>query len=437
MNCEGLAKFRQSAYEFLGKAKDATFELMDAVLLTRSVSSFVELSMSPVFRRQWSSIYEALEDTRPQRKNLRKLYIKQIPQSGEKRVLLAGDHTDWARPEALKLRERTYEHCTQPIGGGKPVTIGQGYSTLAWIPESEGSWGLPLVHQRITSFETPLSKGAFQLRQVCKELQVRPVSVWDSEYGNASFVNQTADIEADKVLRVRPNRCLWREPPVYSGRGRPRKHGDKFKLNDKSTWSSPQQSLEIDDPSWGKVNLQHFPQLHFRRSPTVKMELLCISRHSSTLSEKKCQPMWLVWIGQTLPPLQDVWHYYLRRFAVDHWNRFVKQRLHWTLPQFGTPQQCQRWSDLMPIMTWQLWLAREIVIDNPLPWQKLNPPSRLTPGRVAQSFGSLLALIGTPAVAPKPRGKSPGWLKGQKRRKKPPCPVVKKGFSRSKKRKSG
>ncbi len=78
------------------------------------------------------------------------------------------------------------------------------YDTLAWIPESEGSWGLPLVHERITSFETPLSKGAFQLRQVCKELRVRPVSMWDSEYGNASFANQTADIEADKVLRVRP-----------------------------------------------------------------------------------------------------------------------------------------------------------------------------------------------------------------------------------------
>ena len=144
MNCEGLAKFRQSAYEFLGKAKDATFELMDAVLLTRSVSSFVELSMSPVFRRQWSSIYEALEDTRPQRKNLRKLYIKQIPQDGEKRVLLAGDHTDWPRPEALKLREGTYEHCSQPIGGGKPVSVGQGYSTLAWIPESLLKLGLTI-----------------------------------------------------------------------------------------------------------------------------------------------------------------------------------------------------------------------------------------------------------------------------------------------------
>jgi hypothetical protein len=39
-----LQQFRQEAYKLLGKAKDATFELMDAVLLTRSVYSFAELS---------------------------------------------------------------------------------------------------------------------------------------------------------------------------------------------------------------------------------------------------------------------------------------------------------------------------------------------------------------------------------------------------------
>ena len=39
MNLERLRAFRQSAYEAMGKAKDAVFELMDAVLLTRSVSS--------------------------------------------------------------------------------------------------------------------------------------------------------------------------------------------------------------------------------------------------------------------------------------------------------------------------------------------------------------------------------------------------------------
>ena len=42
--------------------------------------------------------------------------------------------------------------------GGKPITLGQGYSTIAWIPEAQGSWALPLLHERITSFETPLEK---------------------------------------------------------------------------------------------------------------------------------------------------------------------------------------------------------------------------------------------------------------------------------------
>ncbi len=51
----------------------------------------------------------------------------------------------------------------------------------------------------------------------------------------------------------------------------------------------------------------------------------------------------------------------------------------------------------MTILTWQLWLAREIIEDNPLPWQKRKPKEKLTPGRVAQSFPGVLAAIGTPA----------------------------------------
>ena len=39
-----------------------------------------------------------------------------------------------------------------------------GYSTLAYIPEDKGSWALPLCHERITSFETPITRAAFQLK---------------------------------------------------------------------------------------------------------------------------------------------------------------------------------------------------------------------------------------------------------------------------------
>ena len=89
-----IQQFRSQAYQLLGRAKDATFELMDAVLLTRNVYSFAELSLSPVFRRKWPSLYEALDDCRPNRHKLMKLYLQEIPTNQpSQRVILAGDHT--------------------------------------------------------------------------------------------------------------------------------------------------------------------------------------------------------------------------------------------------------------------------------------------------------------------------------------------------------
>ena len=67
----------------------------------------------------------------------------------------------------------------------------------------------------------------------------------------------------------------------------------------------------------------------------------------------------------------------------------------------------------MPLLTWELWLARSCVTDKPLPWQK--PQSQLSPGRVCMGLEAILGRIGTPARIPKPRGVSPGWPKGQPR----------------------
>jgi hypothetical protein len=46
------------------------------------------------------------------------------------------------------------------------------------------------------------------------------------------------------------------------------------------------------------------------------------------------------------------------------WNIGIaraKQTLHWTVPKLSTPEQCEGWSDLMPLLTWQLWLAKDLV----------------------------------------------------------------------------
>lgn len=428
MNADKLIAFRQTAYGCLGRAHDALFELGDAVLSSPRVNSFAELSCSPLFRRQWSSLYEALQDSRPQRGKLMRLYIGQMEQV--ERPVLAGDHTIWARPYAVTLQERTYEHQAAMLGN-RPVGVGQGWSTVAWIPQTGSSWALPLRHERITSFESPISKATWQLRQVCQALDARAISLWDSEYGCASFVLATADIACDKLMRLRSNRCLWTAPSAYGGRGRPRLHGDKFKLNDAATWHNPDQSVEVDDPRQGRLRLHCWQQMHFRSAAAHPMQLILVERLDAQGNRRSDKPVWLIWVGEPMPPLNQLWQLYCRRFGVDHWFRFAKQRLHWTLPNLSTAKQAERWSDLMPLLSWQLWLARDLVCERPLPWQK--PQTHLTPGRVAQSMSALFTQLGTPAHDPKRRGKSPGWTKGQPRGARVRAPIVKKRGSKRKK----
>jgi DDE superfamily endonuclease len=419
-----LQEFRQTLYNTLGNARDAIFDLMDAVLVSACIMSFVSLSQSPVFRRQWSSSYAALQDSYLPRSKVLKVLVRRVSTQGQ--PLLAGDLSGWKRPSAKSLKDRTFS-----VASEGAISVGHSYSTLAWIPEAQGSWALPLCHERVTSFETPISRAAFQLKQVTRQLEVRPLAVYDRGYGNASFVNQTARVEADLLLRLASNRCVYGAPPPYGGRGAPAKHGHKMKLNAPETWSLPHQSVEVDDPKLGRVRVTRWSEYHFQKSPKRAMEIIRVEILDPKEGKRHFKPLWLAWLGQTMPPLETLWLCYLRRFAIEHWYRFAKQRLYWTHPQFSSLRATERWSELMPLLSWQLWLAREECIDHPLPWQ--SPQDSLSPGRVAQSFAGILAAIGTPAPPPKVRGKSPGRAKGDQPSPRPRYPTVKKRASKRKK----
>lgn len=423
-----LIDFRQAAYAILGAARDALFELGDAVLVTPHVHSLAELSLTPVFRRRWPSVYAALADSHPPRSALLSLYTAHMPSTA--RPVLAGDHTAWPRLKAWTLRERTVEHQPTAVPGNRPITLGHGYSTLVWVPETAGSWALPLLHERIASDDTPIARASAQLRQASACLSQRPVALYDSEYGCAPFVEATADIAADTCLRLRPNLCLF-GPPVYKGRGRRPKHGAKFKLSDPTTWPTPVASQETHDPQLGRLRVRVWRNLHVRQAAQHPLWVFYVERLDARGTRRDPTGLWLAWHGQDPPALLDTWRLYLRRFAVDHWYRFAKQRLHWTVPLLSTPERSQSWSDLMPLLSWQLWLARPSVADQPLPWQKPQPTP--TPGRVAQGMANVLAVIGTPTQAPKGRGKSSGWPTGQERKRRERPPVVKKARLRAKK----
>ena len=423
MNCERLQTFRQEVHQLLSRAKDATFELMDAVMTTRQASSLAEFSLSPMFHRKYPSTYEAIEDCRPQRNKLMQLCIKQIPV--QKYSVFGIDHTSWARPEAKTLKDRTYEYV------GQAPVAGQGYSTITWLPEGENRWALPLRHERITSWESPISKAAWQLKQVMKHCQQKALVLLDREYGNAKWVDATVNLKVDCVMRIRSNTCLWGIPPAYSGRGRPRKHGQKWQLKDLENWTSPDDSLELATSSCGRVRVRMWKDLHFYSAAQHPVNLILVERLEPTGKNRMMPPLWLVWTGERTLPLAEIWPQYLRRFGIEHWYRFAKQRLHWTMPSFKTPEQCQRWSDLMPLMTWQLWLAKDLVTQYHLPWQSAT--INLSPGRVAQSMFSLLVAIGTPALKPKQRGNSNGRATGFKCTERIRYPVAKKTYYQPKK----
>jgi hypothetical protein len=160
------------------------------------------------------------------------------------------------------------------------------------------------------------------------------------------------------------------------------------------------------------------------------MEMIRVEVVAPMGRKRKFQVLWLVYAGQTMPDLATIWRIYLRRFALEHWYRLAKQRLHWTQPQLHSVQATERWSLLILLVTWQLWLARRECIDTPLPWQAAQ--DNLAPGRVAQAFASILLAIGTPAHPPKPRGKSPGRTTGECPPRRLRYPMVKKRAPRPK-----
>lgn len=65
----------------------------------------------------------------------------------------------------------------------------------------------------------------------------------------------------------------------------------------------------------------------------LPMDIILIQRKGMKLSADAAKPVWLACLLKEMLPLSEFWPLYQRRFNIDHWNRFAKQRLHWTLPK--------------------------------------------------------------------------------------------------------
>jgi hypothetical protein len=425
-----LARFRRQLYQdVLGLRRDALCELLDAVLSGDRATSLVRHSLTPGCQRGWASLGDALSDGRIDVVALRRLFVQTLPQprAGE-RPLWVIDGTLWPRPAAKSSAERTLGRF---VTGGTPhsgIMAGWEYQWLVAITEASGSWGLPLeVRRRAPQAGTATTVALSQLHAVLAmgaPTTARPVLLLDSHYDVAALVQ--AELGVDILARLRSNRRFYRPPGPYPGQGAPRKHGPVFRCADPATHGPPDQTQGYDDPTHGRVTIDLWERLHSQPAPAVELTVLRVTVARLPRRDTPPAPLWLVWQGGPRPrALRTLLRWYQRRFAVEHWFRFLKHELGGTTVRPRAPQSADRWSWLVAAALWQLWLARPAVAAWRLPWERAQQP--LSPGRVRRGLGGLLRTMGTPARPPQPRGKSPGRHAGQCLGPAPRFPVQRRG----------
>jgi hypothetical protein len=381
-----LASFRSRFYACLGVRRDALFELADAVLTQSGVASLVLLSLMPVHRRSWGSLYDALAVGSVDVAALHHLLAESVPEPEP--PVYAIDTSVWPRCDAETSPERGYYYHSTRHSAGQPIVAGWSYQWLAQVSLQRDSWTAPLDVRRVHPDENVHAVAAAQIRQVLHELAVRPsvaalpLFAFDAGYDPEQLARELEGLPV--AVRVR---------------------------------------------AWAGLHArtQNHPLRGSRQTkPVVRGTVILVEVERVPQHPRAPLPLWLWWRGPGRPDLRLVWRAYIHRFDLEHTFRFFKQTLHWTTPRVRHPEQADRWTALLVAVYTQLRVARPLVIDQRLPWERPLPPWRLTPCRVRRAVSVLLLALDNPARPPKPCGRSPGRPKGRRSGPAPRHPALKK-----------
>jgi hypothetical protein len=269
---------------------------------------------------------------------------------------------------------------------------------------------------------------------------VTPLFVFDAGYDSAQLSQRLEHLPVAVLVCLRSDRCFYADPPpsVPSPKGgQPRQHGAKFVCKDPTTWPAPAAEHVVNDEQYGTVRVRTWAGLHPKQQahpgrgtrtmrPIVRGTVVLVE--VSRLPARRYPPkvVWLWWAGLSSPNLDLLWRSYVRRFDLEHTLRFCKQSFGWTTPRVRHPEQADRWTWLVVAAYSQLRLARSWIADRRLPWERPLDPGRLTPSRVRRALSALLPVVGTPASAPKPCGRSPARPQGSRSGRATRFPVLKK-----------
>lgn len=443
-----LEQFRQQLYQNFNNRADTLMELVDAICSNPDAHSVVEYSLTPCFRRSYSTIFKAINEMEWDKMATAHLLSPYLPRPQERSFWLLGtDVTPQPRQFAHTLPDRSMVYQPNTVKGNKPVTIGHQYSTTVLLPEREEgispSWVIPLMTQRVTTDEDKELVGSEQIDALLKDPQLPfgkrlCVDVSDTSYSKPACLHANrCHPDLVTMARARGTRVFYRQfvpdkpDEADSSVGHPTWYGQRFALQEADTWHQPDEQATLIEKSrrgrtyrvelkaWHNLLMtgKHKPQrLPMHRYPFTLVQIIRYDADGQLACKR---PMWLIVIGKRRHELSllDIYEAYGQRYDLEHFFRFGKQKL--LLDSFQTPEDVREeaWWQLGHLAYAQLWMARQVANSLPRPWERNLPEMKnrlISPTLVQRDFGRIIRQIGTPAKLPKPRGISPGRRKGTK-----------------------
>lgn len=407
-----LQDIRQQVYACFTRARDALFNLTDALLAESQAQSLPELSLSAFFERKWSSVYEALEDGCIDVEHLRAVWVKALlSQRGQAEPVWIGvDASGIERAEAVTGQDRGIIHLSNLPLVDKPIGVGWMFSTVTLLPEKTSSWAPILDQQRIPTDQTPIQVAIAQLHALKALLgKRRVIVVADRGYCPPTFLRACHDLGYSCLVRLKSDRRLYGPGRRLHAKGPAPKDGALFQGKRNETHGTPEAICVEQDAKGRTVRTSSWSHLHFKQDRELLLTVVRVERESAKDTKRDPRVSWFVLLDD-LVPLQEVASHYARRFSQEHCYRFLKQDLLWTQVHVRTPEQFERWSWLVVCAFNQLCLARQLGHGVHRPWERKERP--ITPGQVRRVMPSLLLQLGTPARRCRPRGIAPGRAKG-------------------------
>jgi hypothetical protein len=460
---EKLRQFRETIYNSFEYRADATMDLLDALSSNTSARSVVELSLNPLFRRNYSSVEKSIdqfsasrttEDEKQQLLKLEKEHLGIITQhlpALKKRQfhLLATDVTPQPRPFAKTLPDRKVVHSPNPTLSNKPIAVGHEYSHIVYLPEKSSPpsppWVVPLSVRRVSSKENGCAVGVTQLATLINDPHLPFATklclhVGDGAYAAVHYLNDNKEhLNLVTVARLRSNRVLYFQPQGVEepGKGHPTWYGKALKLKNANHYQADEEchttyrshtgrTFSVRIKAWDNLLMRGKRDCPMHDCPLTLIRIDAFKPNGKPLYRR---PLWLVVAGDRRDEITiiDIWLAYAQRYDIEHYFRFGKQRL--LMSSFQTPdsQHEENWWHLTMLAYCQLSLAAPLAHKLPRPWEAKNistSSTLLSPSAVQRDFARIIRQIGTPAKPPKLRGKSNGRRSGVKLLQRKSLPIV-------------